>query len=199
MRCASLRPGISDASSRRRRAQPASEAASRGANHRSEIGSYHLPISIRSDRMLASGYVWLDPARLFGEGANRRDVRFELLSAMQLNVGQNVPDEVDGISAHPARSCKAGATRQLNDVADETAGIAANTHSGMSRDDAAARIELRDPIQTPDEQSGRRARRRRSLCCGLQARCHLCRAGRLEMSAVLTRIRRLFDGNHTKM
>ena len=45
-RCASLLAGPSDAPPRQRRAQSVAEASSRGTNHRSEIGSYHLPISI---------------------------------------------------------------------------------------------------------------------------------------------------------
>jgi len=51
MRCASLRfasvvPGASHARSAQHGAQREHEATSRGTNHRSEIGSYHLPISI---------------------------------------------------------------------------------------------------------------------------------------------------------
>jgi hypothetical protein len=61
----------------------------------------------RSDRV--GCFVWLDPGRLRGEGANRRGVRFELLSAMQLNVGQNVPDEVDLCSSCSIVQSKGGA------------------------------------------------------------------------------------------
>ena len=95
MRCASVRcaspvPGICNARSAQHGAQVEYEVTSRGTNHRSEIGSYHLPISISTTpvhvaSLARPGALSLRIAPLFASAG------FNPPSAMQQDVGQIVP------------------------------------------------------------------------------------------------------------